>query len=70
MADDELSDAPQFAFAVPPVLGEGDGLEPELGKLPVAPNIDVRRFGSVGAEKDKAVGSDSEDSRHGSARLV
>ena len=44
---------------------EPDGIEPDLGAIGVAFDVDVRWLGAITGEEEAAVGPDAKNSRHG-----
>ena len=44
---------------------EADRIEPDLGAIGVALDVDVRRLSAITREEEAAVGPDAKDGRHG-----
>jgi len=44
---------------------EADGIEPDLGAVGVALDVDVRWLGAITGKEEEAVGADAQDGRHG-----
>src|ERR1017187_1419777 len=58
-------DAPQFSRTKAKIPRERHGRRPELGRLIIAVDVDVRRFVRLVAVKVHTVGPCHEDGRHG-----
>ncbi len=65
MLMDHQNDTRDLASRKPAALLEPDGIEPDLGTIGVAFDVDVRWLSPITREEETAVGPDAKDGRHG-----
>jgi hypothetical protein len=55
LLDDQAPNVIQFAWAEPMIPSKRHRRQPELGLLPVAPDVDVHRFGAIETVEEEPV---------------
>ena len=62
---DHQNDTRDLAARKATALLQPNGIEPDLGAIGVASDVDMRRLGAITREEEAAVGPDAKNGRHG-----